>query len=119
MEGIMTLDEALSDPRLKQPWPDRYVELELRDSTLEEFSHALDTAQDERPLQKFLEDHPDVMALAFPIHNLTQGVTPTDANPWCTRSCLRGWWVYRRPSGQHALPAGRSLCPRGRRQAVR
>jgi hypothetical protein len=69
MKRFMTLEEALSDPRLKQPWPDRYVELELRDSTVEELIHALDTARDERPLQKFLADHPDVLALEFPIHN--------------------------------------------------
>jgi hypothetical protein len=60
----------LPTEEMKQPWPREFVEwYEPRDAKLfEQFENTLNEAQDERPLQAFLTEHPYLLALAFPVH---------------------------------------------------
>jgi len=70
LETFNTRD-LLDDPRIKEPWPEQYVDWNKpRDPKLaEELATILNEAKDERPLQEFYTKHPYMLALAFPVHN--------------------------------------------------
>jgi hypothetical protein len=68
MKTFSTRD--LPTARMKEPWPDKYVDwtAEISPAVFEAFERTLNGAEHERPLQVFLAKHPYLLALAFPVH---------------------------------------------------
>jgi len=62
--------DLLNDPKIREPWPDNFIDWNTpRDMKLiDELAKILAEATDERPLQEFYTARPYLLALAFPCH---------------------------------------------------
>jgi len=67
---IRNVKDILKDPNIKEPWPDNFVDWnhERDPALISQFEKILNEAEDEKPLQKFLAEHPYLLALAFRPH---------------------------------------------------
>jgi Domain of unknown function (DUF4263) len=67
----MNTNDLLNDPRIKEPWPENWVNWTgpFSERLLDALERLIDTSQDERPIQAFLKEHPYVLATALYPHN--------------------------------------------------
>jgi hypothetical protein len=67
---IRNTRDLLDDPKIKEPWPEQFVDWYTRRDTkvADELATVLNEAKDERPLQEFYTKHPYMLALAFSVH---------------------------------------------------
>jgi hypothetical protein len=68
---IKNAKDLLNDPRIREPWPDNWVNwtAPISERLLDELERLINTSRDERPIQDFLRDHPYVLATALFPHN--------------------------------------------------
>jgi Domain of unknown function (DUF4263) len=68
---IRNTADLRNDPKIREPWTDNFVDWnrERDPALITEFEKILKNAENEKPLQSFLTEHPYLLALAFHPHH--------------------------------------------------